>query len=203
VEPTCHRPCRQASRAHWPSGAALPCCSTGRYNMHVSEVEAATALSERPHVTGKELAALSAAVSHDAAPPCRSCRTACRPRSLLVIVPELHHSSSSHVVRIAAPDGHVRTQLVRAPKPASHRSAVRRPVSGLNRRPECFLQTSTLASSPGRPEPFPGCLRDHVRVHLHERCCTFATGRLTPLYSYCRRVHCPPGLSAQRHELAA
>jgi hypothetical protein len=64
--------------------------------------------------------------------------------------------------------------------------SVRRPVSGLNRRPECFLQTSTLASSPGRPEPFPGYRRDHVRVHLHERSCTFATNRLTPLYSYCR-----------------
>jgi hypothetical protein len=69
---------------------------------------------------------------------------------------------------------------------ASHRAAVRRPVSGLNRCPECFLQTSTLASFLGRPEPFPGCHRDHVRVHLHKRCCTFATGYLTPLYSYCR-----------------
>jgi hypothetical protein len=72
VEPTCHRPCRQASRAHWPSGAALPCCSTGGYNTPVSDAEAAAVLSERPRVTGKELAALPAAVSHGAAPPCRS-----------------------------------------------------------------------------------------------------------------------------------
>jgi hypothetical protein len=186
VEPTCHRPCRQASRAHWPSRVALPCCSTGGYNTPVSEAEAAAVLSERPHVTGKELAALPAAVSHDAAPPCKSCRAACHPQLLLVIVPGLRRSSSSHAVRIAAPDGPVRTQLVRAPKPASHRAAVRRPVSGLNRCPECFLQTSTLASFLGRPEPFPGCHRDHVRVHLHKRCCTFATGHLTPLYSYCR-----------------
>jgi hypothetical protein len=71
-------------------------------------------------VSGEELAALPAAVSHGAAPPCRSCRAACCPRSLLVIMPELRHSSSSHAVRIAAPDGPVRTQLVRAPKPASH-----------------------------------------------------------------------------------
>jgi hypothetical protein len=186
VEPTCHRSCRQASRAHWPSRAALPCCSTGGYNTPVSEAEATAALSERPRVTGKELAALPAAVSHGAAPPCRFYRAAWRPQSLLVIVPELRRSSSLHIVRIAASDGPVRTQLVRALKQASHRVAVRRPVSGLNRRPECFLQTSTLASSLGRPEPFLGCRRDHVRVHLHERSCTFASGRLTPLYSYCR-----------------
>jgi hypothetical protein len=76
VEPTCHRPCRQASRAHWPSGVALPCCSMGRYNTPVSEAEAAAALSERPRVTGEELAALPTAVSHGAAPPCRSCHAA-------------------------------------------------------------------------------------------------------------------------------
>jgi hypothetical protein len=150
----------------------------------VSEAEAA--LSERPRVTGKELAALPAAVSHGAGPSCRSYRAACRPQSLFVIVPELRRSSSSHAVRIAAPDDPVRTQLVRALKPASHRAVVRRPVSGLNRCPECFLQTSRLASSPGRPEPFPGYRRDHVRVHLHQRCCTFATSHLTPMYSYCR-----------------
>jgi hypothetical protein len=105
--------------------------------------------------------------------PCSSRRrAACHPRLPLVVVPELRRSSSSHAVRIAAPDGPVRTQLVRAPKLASHRAAVRRPVSGVNRRPECFLQTSTLVSSPSRPEPFPGCRRDHVRVHLHEHCCS-------------------------------
>jgi hypothetical protein len=186
VEPTCHRPCRQASHAHWLSGAALPCCSTGRYNTPVSEAKAAAVLSERLRVTGKELAALPAAVSHGAAPPCRSCHAACCPRSLLVIMPELRRSSSSHVVRIAAPDDPVRTQLVRVPKSASHRAAVHRPVSGLNCRPECFLQTSTLVPSPGQPEPFPGCRRNHIRVHLHERCCTFATGHLAPLYSNCR-----------------
>jgi hypothetical protein len=75
VEPTCHRPCRQASRAPWPSGAALPCCSMGGYNTPVSEAEAAAVLSERPRVTGKELAVLPAAVSHGADPPCRSCHT--------------------------------------------------------------------------------------------------------------------------------
>jgi hypothetical protein len=139
VEPTCHRPCRQVLHAHWPSGAALPCCSTGGYNTPVSEAEAAAALSECSRVTGKELAALPAAVSHGAAPPCRSCRANCRPQLLLVIVQELRRSSSSHAVRIAAPDGPVRTQLVRALKPASHRAAIRRPVSGLNRHPECFL----------------------------------------------------------------
>jgi hypothetical protein len=67
-------------------------------DMPVSEAEAAAALSECPRVTGKELAALPAAVSHGAAPPCRSRRAACHPRSLLVIVPELRHSSSSHAV---------------------------------------------------------------------------------------------------------
>jgi hypothetical protein len=73
------RPYRQASRAHWPSGVALPCCSTGGYNTPVSEAEAAAVLSKRPRVTDKELAALTATVSHDAAPLCRSCRAACRP----------------------------------------------------------------------------------------------------------------------------
>jgi hypothetical protein len=46
------------------------------------------------------------------------------------------------------------------------RAAVHWPVSGLNRRLECFVQTSTLASSPIRPDPFPSCHHDRVRVHL-------------------------------------
>jgi hypothetical protein len=48
------------------------------------------------------------------------------------------------------------------------RAAICRPLSGQNHRPECFVQTSTLASSPSQPEPFPSCRRDHVQAHLLE-----------------------------------